>query len=93
VVAAAFLGLGRALGEAIAVTQVIGAGAAIHASLFATGDTLASRIAEEFGSAASRLHTASLFYLGVILLGIGLVSNALAQWIAARFEYRGSLAP
>jgi phosphate transport system permease protein len=87
VVAAAFLGLGRALGEAIAVTQVIGGGTAIHASLFATADTLASRIAEEFGSAASPLHTAALFYLGVILLVIGLLSNALAQWIASRFKY------
>ncbi len=47
-VAATFLGLGRALGEAIAVTQVIGAGSAIHASLFRTGDTLASRIADQY---------------------------------------------
>ena len=42
VAAASFLGLGRALGEAIAVAQVIGAGAEIHASLFQTGDTLAA---------------------------------------------------
>ena len=48
VVAATLLGLGRALGEAIAVTQVIGAGLRIHASLFKTGDTLAARIAEQF---------------------------------------------
>ncbi len=48
VIAACLLGLGRALGEAIAVTQVIGAGSAINASLFKTGDTLASRIASQF---------------------------------------------
>ena len=88
VAAAAFLGLGRALGEAIAVTQVIGAGSAIKPSLFATGDTLASRIANEFQGATSQLHTASLFYLAVILLAIGLVTNLLAQWIGHRFDQR-----
>jgi phosphate transport system permease protein len=88
VVAASLLGLGRALGEAIAVTQVIGAGAAINASLFKTGDTLASRIASQLPGAITELHKASLLYLGVILLVIGLVSNLFAQWIGARFDYR-----
>ena len=88
VVAASLLGLGRALGEAIAVTQVIGAGAAINASLFKTGDTLASRIANQFPGAITGMHKASLFYLGVILLVIGLVSNLIAQWIGRRFDYR-----
>jgi phosphate transport system permease protein len=85
VVAASFLGLGRALGEAIAVTQVVGAGNIIHASLFTTGDTLASRIAEQFPGAISKLHTSSLFYLALLLLAIGLLSNLLAQYIAQRF--------
>jgi phosphate transport system permease protein len=88
VVAASLLGLGRALGEAIAVTQVIGAGAAINASLFKTGDTLASRIANQFPGAITGLHKASLFYLGAILLVIGLISNLAAQWIGRRFDYR-----
>jgi phosphate transport system permease protein len=88
VAAAAFLGLGRALGEAIAVTQVIGAGTAVHASLFETGDTLASRIAAQFQGAASKLHTSSLFYLAVVLLAIGVVTNLLAQWIGHRFDRR-----
>lgn len=86
VAAAAFLGLGRALGEAIAVTQVIGAGSAIHRSLFATGDTLASRIAGQFQGATTKLHIAALFYLALLLLGIGLVTNLLAQWIGHRFD-------
>jgi phosphate transport system permease protein len=86
VAAAAVLGLGRALGEAIAVTQVIGAGNLIHASLFQTGDTLASRIADQFQGATSKLHIASLFYLGFILLVIGLFANIAAQWIARRFD-------
>lgn len=92
VVAASLLGLGRALGEAIAVTQVIGAGSEIKASLFETGDTLAGRIANEFPGAITELHKASLFYLGAILLVIGLLSNLLARWIGRRFEYAGGVA-
>jgi phosphate transport system permease protein len=86
VAAAAGLGLGRALGEAIAVTQVIGAGNSAHTSLFRTGDTLASRLADQFASIYSKLHSASLFYLALILLVIGLATNLLAQAIASRFD-------
>jgi phosphate transport system permease protein len=86
VTAACFLGLGRALGEAIAVTQVIGAGSFIHANLFTTGDTLASRIAEQFAGFENKLHEASLFYLAVILLVIGLLTNLFAQLISWRFD-------
>lgn len=85
VASAAFLGLGRALGEAVAVAQVIGAGNQIHASLFETGDTMASRIALQFPGAFTKLHFASLYYLAVILLALGLVSNLIAQWIQHRF--------
>jgi phosphate transport system permease protein len=85
-VAASILGLGRALGEAIAVSQVIGAGSEIQASLFKTGDTLASRIALQFPGALTELHQASLYYCGLILLVIGLASNLLAQWIGRRFH-------
>jgi phosphate transport system permease protein len=92
IVAASLLGLGRALGEAIAVAQVIGAGSEIQADLFKTGDTLAARIANEFPSALTELHKASLFYLGVILLVIGLASNLGAQRIGRRFTYMGATA-
>jgi phosphate transport system permease protein len=91
-VAASLLGLGRALGEAIAVTQVIGAGSEIKVNLFETGDTLAGRIANQFPGAITELHQASLFYLGAILLAIGLLSNLLARWIGRRFEYAGAAA-
>jgi phosphate transport system permease protein len=91
VTAASLLGLGRALGEAIAVTQVIGAGSTINANLFKTGDTLAARIANQFPGAITEMHIASLYYLGVILLVIGLLSNLLAQWIARRFDYSRSV--
>lgn len=90
VVAACLLGLGRALGEAIAVSQVIGAGSTIQASLFEPGDTLASRIALQFPGALTELHKASLFYLGVMLLVIGLASNLVAQWVGRRFAYAGA---
>jgi phosphate transport system permease protein len=84
VASACFLGLGRALGEAIAVTQVVGTGNTINTNLFATGDTLASRIAETFPG-ISALHTASIFYLATILLVISLITNLTAQWIGRRF--------
>jgi len=91
VVAAAFLGLGRALGEAIAVTQVIGAGNSIHGSLFQTGDTLASRIADQYQGATTKTLVASLFYLALILLAIELVVNVAAQLIARRFDVRSAV--
>ncbi len=90
VVAASLLGLGRALGEAIAVAQVIGAGSEVQASLFKTGDTLASRIANQFPGALTELHKSALFYCGVILLVIGVVSNLTAYWIGRRFSFEGA---
>lgn len=92
VVAASFLGLGRALGEAIAVAQVVGGGKAINASLFETGATIASRIAQEITGAQNRLTSSSLFYCGVILLVIGLLSNLAARLIVRRFNARTAAA-
>jgi phosphate transport system permease protein len=89
VVAASLLGLGRALGEAIAVSQVIGAGSEIQASLFRTGDTLAARIANQFPGALTEMHKAALFYCGAILLVIGIASNLIAHWIGRRFSFDG----
>jgi phosphate transport system permease protein len=61
IVGAVILGLGRAIGEAIAVTQVIGGALGIHASLFQTADTLASRIASQYQGAVSDLQRSSLY--------------------------------
>jgi phosphate transport system permease protein len=80
-VAALGLGLGRALGEAIAVTQVIGNANAIHLSLFQPGDTLASRLASTYQGATSHLQVASLVYLAAILLAITLVVNLAARLV------------
>jgi len=85
-VAALLLGGGRAVGEAIAVTQVIGITThGLSVDLFQTGDTLGSRIASQFPGASSDLQKSSLFYLGVILLVMSLVTNVVAQLIVRRY--------
>jgi phosphate transport system permease protein len=76
---AAILGLGRALGETMAVTMVIGNRPQISASLFAPGYTLASVIANEFAEATSDLYLNSLFEMGLVLLALTLIVNMLAQ--------------
>jgi phosphate transport system permease protein len=86
--AATILGLSRALGEAVAVTMLIGTGSAINTNLFTNGDSLASRIIEQFLGSVSKLETASLFYCAVILLAMELVANLIAQLIVRRFERR-----
>jgi phosphate transport system permease protein len=85
------LGLGRAVGEAIAVTQVIGATTGISWNLFSSGNTLAAQIANEYQSATSDLETSSLFYLALILLVFSLVVNVLAQVIVRRVARRQGL--
>jgi len=86
IAAAVILGLGRAVGEAIAVTQVIGGGTRIGWSLFPPADTLASKIASSYQGAGSGLETASLLYLAAILLVFGLIANLVAQVIVRRFD-------
>jgi phosphate transport system permease protein len=88
IAAALILGLGRAVGEAIAVTQVIGNNVGIHWSLFAPGDTLASRIASQYQGATTRLTTSSLVYLALLLLLFSLAANLTAQWIVRRVARR-----
>jgi len=90
--AAMLLGLGRALGEAIAVTQVIGSQTWIGVSLFHPGDTLASKIAATYQGADTQLQLDSLLYLGAILMVITLVTNIVAQAIVSRFEKARRLA-
>jgi len=76
---AGILGLGRALGETMAITMVIGNSPVISSSLFAPGYTLASVIANEFTEATTDMHLSSLFELGLVLLVITLIVNAIAQ--------------
>ncbi|MFL5980273.1 MAG: phosphate ABC transporter permease subunit PstC [Gaiellaceae bacterium] len=86
IAAALILGLGRALGEAIAVTQVIGGGTRIGWSLFPPADTLASKLASSYQGANPGLEISSLLYLAAILLVIGLLANLVAQVIVRRFD-------
>ena len=86
--AAVVLGLGRALGEAIAVSLMIGDGAEIHASLFdARLDSLAARDRQRVHRRRStRCTRPSLFYAGLILLVIGMLTSVAARTIAGRFD-------
>ena len=79
IVGAVILGLGRALGETMAVTMVIGNRPQISASLFAPGYTLASVIANEFTEATTDLYLSSLFELGLVLLAVTILVNVAAQ--------------
>jgi phosphate transport system permease protein len=83
IVGATILGLGRAIGEAIAVAQVIGGAYLINASLFHTGGTLAAQIASQFQNSAG-LQKASLAYLGLILLIFAVIVNVIARLIVQR---------
>jgi phosphate transport system permease protein len=91
IAAALILGLGRAVGEAIAVTQVIGGGVFVHWNIFGGGDTLASKIAAEYQGATSNLQISSLVYLALVLLVFSLLANLLAQWIVRRVARRQGL--
>src|SRR3954447_23926816 len=84
---AAMLGLGRAIGETIAVTLVIGNAPQLSAHLFSQGYTLAAVIANEFGEAASNpVHRAALIAAGLVLFVLTLFVNAIARWFVLRAE-------
>ena len=91
IVAAVILGIGRAVGEAIAVAQVSGNGTTIQRSLFAPTNTLAAKIANSYQGAATKLEGDSLLYLALILLVLALFTNAAAQVVIRRAEKRGVL--
>jgi phosphate transport system permease protein len=81
---AVILGLGRALGETMAVTMVIGNRPEIAASLFAPGYTMASVVANEFTEATTGIYLSALFEIGLVLLAVTVAVNALAQlWLKA----------
>jgi phosphate transport system permease protein len=80
---AVVLGLGRALGETMAVTMVIGNRPEISTSLLAPGYTLASVIANEFTEATTDLYLSALFEVGLVLFGVTILTNILAQLLIA----------
>jgi phosphate transport system permease protein len=87
IVGGIILGLGRALGETMAVTMVIGNTPEIHRSLLSNGTSMASVIANEFAEAVSDLHRSALIEIGLALFIVTIVVNALAQllvWAVTR---------
>jgi phosphate transport system permease protein len=83
-IGAVILGLGRALGETMAVTMVIGNSPEIKASLFAPAYTMASVIANEFAEATGDLHLASLAEIGLLLFAVTLLLNIVARLLVWR---------
>jgi phosphate transport system permease protein len=83
-VGAVILGLGRALGETMAVTMVIGNKYALTASLFSPGATIASKIAGEFGEATGDVFIGSLVELALVLFAVTLLVNVVARLLVWR---------
>ena len=90
IVGAVLLGLGRALGETMAVTMVIGNAYKITPSLFAPAHTMASQIASEFSEATYDLYVSALIEVGLVLFGITLLVNILARLLVWRIGRRPS---
>jgi phosphate transport system permease protein len=88
VIGGVMLALGRALGETMAVTFVIGNAHRISASLLAPGTTISASIANEFTEAASDLYTSALIALGLILFVITFIVLAAARYMLLRIERR-----
>ncbi|HZX94944.1 MAG TPA: phosphate ABC transporter permease subunit PstC [Myxococcales bacterium] len=88
IVGATMLGLGRALGETMAVTMVIGNSPTIRASLFAPGYSLPAVIANEFAEASGDLHTGALAALGLLLFAVTVLLNVVAR-LLVRLSRRG----
>jgi phosphate transport system permease protein len=85
------LGLGRALGETMAVTFVIGNAHKINPSLFAPGTTISATIANEFTEAVGDLYTSALIALGLILFLITFIVLAIARYLLSRIEQHPGL--
>jgi phosphate transport system permease protein len=88
VIGGVMLALGRALGETMAVTFVIGNAHRLAASLMAPGNTISSALANEFTEATGDLYLSSLIALGLILFVMTFIVLALAKWMLARLELR-----
>jgi phosphate transport system permease protein len=88
VIGGVMLGLGRALGETMAVTFVIGNAHRISASILAPGTTISATIANEFTEAVGDLYTSSLIALGLILFAITFIVLAAARYMLMRIERR-----
>ncbi|MEX2527617.1 MAG: phosphate ABC transporter permease subunit PstC [Gemmatimonadota bacterium] len=89
IVGGAILGLGRALGETMAITMVIGNRPDISASLFHPSYTMASVLANEFTEATGELYLSALMEIALLLFGITIIVNMMAQFLVWRVAQRG----
>jgi phosphate transport system permease protein len=89
IVGAVLIGLGRAMGETIAVALVVGGATSVTAQLFSPGNTMAAQIANQFGEATD-VYRAALVGLGVVLFAITIIIGVVARGLVARAEARGA---
>jgi len=89
IIGAVILGLGRALGETMAVTMVIGNRPQISPSLFQPAYTIAAALANEFSEATTDIYVSALIELAMVLFVITLIVNAIARWLVWRLAPRG----
>ena len=90
ILSAVILGLGRAMGETMAVTMLIGNRAVISSSLFSPGATMSSVIANEYPEASSDLHLSALTAIGLALFIVSLIVNGIARMIISFYRGRFS---
>jgi phosphate transport system permease protein len=89
IIGAVILGLGRAIGETMAITMVVGNRPEIPHSLFAPGYTMASVLANEFAEASSDLYLAALMEVALLLFGITIIVNSVARYLVWRVARSG----
>lgn len=89
IIGATILGLGRALGETMAITMVIGNRPEISSSLFAPAYTMASVLANEFAEASGDLYLGALMEIALLLFGITIIVNSIARFLVWRVSLRG----
>ncbi len=90
IIGGVILGLGRALGETMAVTMVIGNSHEISASLFKPGYSMASLIANEFAEATNDMHVSALMAVGAGLFIVTIIVNVIARWLVWRTARAGA---
>ena len=89
IVGAVLIGLGRAMGETIAVALVIGSATSVSPRLFSPGDTMAAVVANQFGEATGT-YRAALVGLGVVLFAITIIIGVIARTFVARVDARSA---
>jgi len=87
IVGAVMLGLGRAMGETIAVALVIGSNAQITTHLFSPGDSMAGVVANQWGE-SSGVYSAALIGLGVVLFAVTIIINVVARRVVRHYDNR-----